>query len=222
VFDSQKRFVIARLDTEADGTELLTAPAELSRFGRDDLGAPHPALEQILTRLKLWVTHPEWMKQMRVRQRGSYLFVGPTGTGKTTHLKVLARELTDFIEGLTGERVSRLVVCDASSFFSPWFGETEAKITAWIEKIGRLGRLRLTTRDGREIPVPLVVVIEEAEGLFRSRSESASSSHLFDRPLALLLQKLDALTDTLDVPLVFCSTRLPGAVWEFVRPRSDR
>jgi SpoVK/Ycf46/Vps4 family AAA+-type ATPase len=110
------------------------------------------------------------------------------------------------VEALTGERVSRLVQCDASQFYSQWFGETESRISAWFEKLGKLGRLTLRARDGREVRVPLLVVLEEAEALFRSRSEADASSHLFDRPLALLLQKLDALTAHLDVPLVFCST----------------
>jgi SpoVK/Ycf46/Vps4 family AAA+-type ATPase len=119
---------------------------------------------------------------------------------------VLARELADFVEALTGQRVSRLVQCDASQFWSQWFGETEARINTFFEKLSKLGRLTLHTRDGREVAVPLLVVLEEAEALFRSRSEADASSHLFDRPLALLLQKMDALTAALDVPLVVCST----------------
>jgi len=143
---------------------------------------------------------------MRVRQRMSYLFVGPTGTGKTFLLKILARELTDYIENLTGQRVSRLVMCDASSFYSPWFGQTEENINKWFEKLQKLGADVLYTKDGDEVRVPLLVVLEEAEALLRGRGEMGGSGHLFDRPLAQILQKLDALTDELNVPLLFCST----------------
>jgi hypothetical protein len=205
-FDPVRRFVLSVLDTESDGRELLADPATLSKFSRADLGAAHPALDQMLFRLKAEVLFPEWARRLRARQRTSYLLVGATGTGKTTHIKVLARELTDFVEELTGERVSRLVLCDASTFYSPWFGETEAKIRAWFERLHRLGSVVLRTRDGREVRVPLLIVLEEVEALFRSRGEFGGSSHLFDRPLALLLQLLDSLTDTLDVPLLFCST----------------
>jgi SpoVK/Ycf46/Vps4 family AAA+-type ATPase len=156
--------------------------------------------------MKMWVRFPDWMKTMRARQRMSYLFVGPTGTGKTMHLKILARELMDFVEQLTGQRVSRLVMCDASSFYSPWFGQTEENITRWFERIHKLGATVLRGKDGREVRVPLLIVLEEAEALLRNRGEMGGSSHLFDRPLALMLQKLDSITDQLDIPLLFCST----------------
>src|SRR5262249_58462547 len=114
--------------------------------------------------------------------------------------------LTDFVEGLTGQRVSRLVMCDASSFYSPLFGATEENIKRWFESLARLGKLVLRGKDGRPVKVPLLVVLEEAEALLRGRGEGGGSSHLFDRPLALMLQKLDAITNELEVPLIFCST----------------
>jgi hypothetical protein len=205
-FDPLRRFVLAVLDTESDGRELLADPEALSKFSRADLGAAHPILDQMLFRLKAEVLFPEWSRRLRVRQRTSYLLVGATGTGKTTHIKVLARELTDFVEELTGRRAGRLVLCDATSFYSPWFGETEGKIRAWFDRLHRLGAATLRARDGREVRVPLLIVMEEVEALFRSRGEFGGSSHLFDRPLALILQLLDSLTDALDVPLLFCST----------------
>lgn len=206
VFDPVGKFVHTVLETKTDGADLLVDPASLTSVGRADLGAPNPILEEILFRLKMWVKHADWMKLMRARLRMSYLFVGPTGTGKTMLLKVLARELSDFVFELTGERVSRLVMCDASSFYTPLFGATEERIVNWFDKLKTLGKLVLRGKDGREIRVPLMVVLEEVEALVRGRGEVGGSSHLFDRPLSLILQKLDALTNDLDVPLIFCST----------------
>ena len=201
-----RKFVHTVIDTQSDGSELLVPPAELSKFSRQDLGAAHPILDEILFRMRMWVRHPEWIESMGARRRASYLLVGPTGGGKSTHLKVIAREQSDDIEELTGQRLSRLVMCDASSFFSPWFGQTEQNINSWFDRLRRVGSGTLTTRDGREVKVPLLVVMEEAEGLFRSRGEFGGSSHLFDRPLAQILQKLDSLTEDLDIPLIFCAT----------------
>ena len=154
----------------------------------------------------MWVRHPEWIESMGARPRASYLLVGPTGGGKSSHIKVIAREQSDDIEELTGQRLSRLVMCDASSFYSQWFGQTEQNINNWFDQLRRLGLSTLRTRDGREIKVPLLVVMEEAEGLFRSRGEVGGSSHLFDRPLALILQRLDSLTEDLNIPLIFLVT----------------
>lgn len=206
LYDPVRKFAHEIIESKSDGTELLVPPEELAKFSRQDLGAPHPILDEILFRSRMWVRHPEWLKSLRARTRASYLLVGPTGTGKTTHLKVVAREQTDDIEALTGERVSRLVVCDASSFYSPWFGQTEQNINNWFDRLRRLGASPLKSRDGREIKVPLIVVMEEAEALFRSRGEFGGSSHLFDRPLAQILQRLDSLTEDLDIPLIFCAT----------------
>jgi ATP-dependent 26S proteasome regulatory subunit len=210
LYDPVRKFVHDLIETESDGTELLVPPAELSKFSRQELGAPHQILDEILFRIRMWARHPEWMRTMRARSRASYLLVGPTGTGKTTHLKVVAREQSDDIERLTGQRVSRLVVCDASSFYSPWFGQTEQNINSWFDRLRRVGATRLKTVDGREINVPLLVVMEEAEALFRSRGEFGGSSHLFDRPLAQILQRLDSLTQDLDIPLIFCATTNRG------------
>jgi Cdc6-like AAA superfamily ATPase len=206
VYDPVRHFVSDVIDTETKGDDLLTSPEVLAQVSRADLGAPHPVLDDMLFRMKMFVRHPEWMASMRVRPRMSYLFVGPTGTGKTFLLKILARELTDYIEELTGQRISRLVMCDASSFYSPWFGQTEENINKWFSKLATLGGVSLRAKDGREVRVPLLVVLEEAEALLRGRGEMGGSSHLFDRPLAQILQKLDSLTDELNIPLIFVST----------------
>lgn len=206
LYDPVRRFVYDVIETKSDGTELLVPPSDLSKFSRRDLGAPHPILDEIMFRIRLWVDHHDWADKMHARSRTSYMLTGPTGTGKTTHLKVAAREQCDDIEELTGQRVSRLVTCDASTFYSPWFGQTEQNINNWFERLRRIAAAPLTTRDGRTVKVPLLVVMEEVEALFRSRGDMGGSSHLFDRPLAQILQRLDALTGDLDLPLIFCAT----------------
>jgi SpoVK/Ycf46/Vps4 family AAA+-type ATPase len=106
----------------------------------------------------------------------------------------------------TGERISRLVIVDASQFWDPLFGMTEQRIAAWAEKIQKLGSQKLRGRDGRELRFPLLVAIEECESLLRQRGERDGSGHLFDRPLALLLQKIESLESALDVPIIFIAT----------------
>jgi hypothetical protein len=143
---------------------------------------------------------------MQVRNRCSYLFCGSTGGGKSYHLKLLASEIHDLVEELTGERTSRLVLADASKFWSPYFGETEQKISRWIEKLAALGAQRLKTKDGTFINMPLLVGLEECDQMLRSRGGGDSSSHLFDRPLSFLLQKTESLECALQVPIVWVAT----------------
>jgi ATP-dependent 26S proteasome regulatory subunit len=206
VYDPVRKFVYQVIDTQSDGKELLTDVAVLDTVSRADLGAPHPMLERILFRFKMWVSHPDWVKRMGVRHRMSYMFVGPTGSGKSLHLQVLGREASDFVHEVTGQRVSRLVMCDASDFYSPLFGQAEININNWFEKLKRLGSIELRDRSGRPVLVPLIVVLEEVEALVRTRGEFGGSSHLFDRLLALILQKLSSLAGELGFPIIFCST----------------
>jgi hypothetical protein len=205
LYDPIRRFVSHVVEAHSSGEELLTDISVLDKIDRSQLGAPHPILEQMLFRMKAWIEHPDYVTQLGARSKMSYLIVGPTGSGKTFHLQVLARELTDFLEELTGERVSRLVTCDASDFYTSLFGETEQRIVNWFSRLETLGKQTLRTRDGAVINPPLMVVFEEVEWL-RARGETGGSSHLFDRPLTLLLQKLSAVADVLDVPILFAAT----------------
>lgn len=206
VYDSLRQFLHRLGPDRTDGSELLTPASELSEFTVESLGSPHPVLWKLFRLLKRSVERPDWARKMKARVRWSYLFHGPTGTGKTCTLKALANLLEDWIEELTGERTSRIVFCDASHFYSPYFGEAEQKITAWFKKLSRIARKVLVTRDGRTIRVPLLVVFEEIEGLVRQRGELGASSHLFDRVLSLILQKMDEVRSELDVPLLVVST----------------
>jgi ATP-dependent 26S proteasome regulatory subunit len=201
LLDPSTRFVHESIETESDGEELVTPVEALSRFDVNELGAANPLLDDVLFRIKQRILHPEWAERMRPRETTSYLLVGPTGTGKTLHIKCIARLLMDFIEELTGERVSPLILVDTGTFFSPLFGQTEINIKAFFRKLRKIGRRVLTTHDGRKINQPFLLVLEECESLFRSRGEYGGSSHLFDRPLALLLSELSSVGSEMDMPI---------------------
>jgi SpoVK/Ycf46/Vps4 family AAA+-type ATPase len=153
------------------------------------------------------------MEQMRARLVNSYLFTGATGTGKSFHLKVIAKETSGFIYERTGQWLSRLVMADASTFYTPLFGETEGKINAFFDRLVTLGRTPLFDREGRPFRAPLIVVLEEADALFRARGEFGGSAHLFDRPLALMLQRMSSVAGELGVPATFiASSNVPGVI----------
>ena len=213
VYDSRRRFVLTVVDAQTNGQELLMELDKLPVVRRSDVGSPNPVVDQIVGHFHDAVEHPEWLTQMGARDRRSYLFIGQTGGGKSYHLKLIAHELHELVEAYTGQRTSRMFMCDASQFWSPYFGETEQRINRWAEKVQNLGCRRLRGRDGRDVLLPLLGVIEECEALFRSRGESQSSGHLFDRVLSLLLQKFESIEGALRVPIVWiCSTNRPDLV----------
>jgi hypothetical protein len=206
VYDPLTQFVLASIETGSDGDELLVDPATIAAVRRCHVAAPKRVIDEILQRVRLYITHPEWIDAMQARQRCSYLFVGGTGGGKSFHLKLLVNEIHDLVEQHTGQRTSRLVMVDASQFWDPLFGATEQKIVGWFARIEKIARRGLRGLDGREVVLPLVIAIEECEALFRSRGDMSGSGHLFDRPLSLLLQKIESLESTLQVPIIFIAT----------------
>jgi hypothetical protein len=206
LYDAATRFVDQVVNSHSDGDELLTDLASLDSVSREHLGAPHPILDDMMFRIRQGILYPHWARQMGARISASYLFSGPTGTGKTMHLKVLAREVTDFLEELTGERTSPLITVDANSFYSPLFGSTENKIHSFFERLKRLGAKSMKTKEGEIVQRPLIVVLEECEALLRSRGEMGGSGHLFDRPLSLILQKISSLGNDINVPVYFVAT----------------
>ena len=214
IYDERHRFVLDRVNTDTKGDELLASLGSLPIVRRHEVGSPHPISEQIVNHFRDAIEHPEWAEQLGSRARKSYLFIGQTGGGKSYHIKLIATEIHDLVEQYTGTRQSRVFLCDASQFWSPYFGETEQRITNWAKKVEKLGSQKLVDKKGKEISVPMLGVIEEAEALFRSRGgDQHASGHLFDRVLALLLQKLESVENAIGVPIVWvCSTNRPDLI----------
>jgi SpoVK/Ycf46/Vps4 family AAA+-type ATPase len=205
VYDAERNFVVAEARLDCGGDDLLVDLAAVPEVRREAVGAPHPVVDEILDDIRIGAERKEWAEQMGKRDRRSYLFVGITGGGKSHHLKLISTELHDWIEQQTGHRTSRLIMVDASQFWSPYFGETEQRIARWADKLYNLGKQTLTDRNGHAFRSPIVVVIEECETLLRSRNDG-TSNHLFDRPLGLLLQKTESLEGALEVPIIWLAT----------------
>jgi ATP-dependent 26S proteasome regulatory subunit len=206
VYDPQRRFVHSVVGTERREDAILTPASELSGFSLDGLGAPNPVIWRILRIVRSAIEHPEWEGAMQARKRRSFLFWGPSGTGKTATIKTIVNLVADWFEEVTGLREPRLAFCDASTFLSSYVGETEQRIVKWLDRLSRVARRPVVARDGRTFVPVTFAVLEEADGLLRNRGEPDGSGHLFDRFLSLFLNKLDDATRSLDAPIVFIAT----------------
>jgi ATP-dependent 26S proteasome regulatory subunit len=219
VYDPHRHFVHRLIQEKVDGTDILTPLSELSGFNLDSLGAPHPVINKILQVLKRDLLHPEWKASMGARMRHSYLFYGPSGGGKTSSIKVIVNLIADLFEEITGKREVRVVFCDVSTFYSPYLGESEQRITRWFKKLGAQAKIEVVAKDGRIVQVPVVVVFEEIDGLVRQRGEFGASSHLFDRLLSLILMKMSSATNELDAPILTISTSNKKELLDFAARR---
>jgi hypothetical protein len=206
IYDPISQFALAGIETGSNGDELLVDPNRIAKVRRPDVGAPKPVVDEILDLFRQHLENPDWIDQMRVPQRASYLFAGVTGGGKSYHLSLIFQGVLEIVEEFCGVQSSRLVMVDTSRFYSPYFGVTEQNINGWMASIQKLGEQQHRARDGRLLRVPLVIALEECEALLRSRGESQGSGHLFDRPLALLLQKTESLESALRVPIIWIMT----------------
>lgn len=204
--DDGARVVVELIDKASTGEALLTSMEVLDTIDLAQICDLQPAVAEIIFRCESFVSHPEWLKALNVRPSCSYLFCGPTGTGKTMALNIIARKLADYVENLTGKRMSRLVRADTSTFFTSYFGETEQRIKAWWDGIRALGAEPILDKDGNQIKVPLLVVLEEGEALFRARGSEDASSHLFDRPLSLMLSQASSVGQEMSTPIITIMT----------------
>ncbi len=214
IYDDRHRFVLDHANTDTDAKEMLAELDSLPIVHRDQVGSPNEEALMVINHFQDAIEHPEWLEKLGSRDRKGYLFIGSTGGGKSYHIKLIATEIHDMVEKYTGSRQGRVLICDASQFWSPYFGETEQRINTWAKKLQKLGSMKVKGKDGEEVAVPLMVVVEECEALFRSRGgDQHASGHLFDRVLSLLLQKLESAEDAIHVPIVWvCSTNRPDLV----------
>ncbi len=204
ILDAARSVVLAVIEQTSEPSELL-APVESLGGKISDLGAPPAVIDEILASLRDEIDHPEWSSRLGRRARRSFLFHGPTGTGKSTAIRAIAGEHTRWIEERTGAARSRVVFCDATRFHSPWFGDGERRVRAFFDQIHRLAGEKHRLTDGREVRLPVIVVLEELDGLVRRRSEAAPGA-LHDRILALILQQVDGAERDPDRPIVFIAT----------------
>ncbi len=210
VYDPRTRFIERPISSRAEPSDLAAELDSLKKVAEEDLGALKPELKELLERIECMIHHPEWFQRLRSEPRLGYLLCGPTGTGKSFSAAYVVTQFHQMIAALVGRPISRTVVVNASEFWSPWFGETEQKIIRWFYQLQQFASQPIRSEDGREIYPPVIVLLEECEALFRSRSANDSSSHLFDRPLSLLLAKLDSSEDTLRAPIIWlCTSNRP-------------
>lgn len=203
IVDEQRSFIsLVMPEIEDHGESVLTPMEVLDSLDISRYSEISHAADEILFRAKAFVDHPEWLERFEVRNACSFLFCGPTGTGKSTALKIIAKKLSDHVETLTGERQSRLVMADSTTFYTSFFGETEQRIKHWFEQLRKLGHKKLHDKSGKEIKVPILVVIEEGEALFRARGAEDASAHLFDRPLSLILQMSSSVAGEISTPII--------------------
>jgi ATP-dependent 26S proteasome regulatory subunit len=172
-----------------------------------DIGRPHWVLDLLVRRVRLMLFRPEVLRGFDQRPRVAVLLTGPSGCGKTLTIRAFLREFDRMLVERTGRNDlgSRVVRVKVSELLSEWLGRSDKNVEELFNDIQSVAQGEVETSAGERVLLPVVVVMEEVEGLARRRGEAGAA--IYDRILATLLQRLDDPTDELGrLPLVLIST----------------
>ncbi len=172
-----------------------------------DVGKPHWVLDYMLRKLRLLLFREDLLKQFDLRPRFSVLLTGPSGCGKTLTIRAVLHEFNRMLMERTGREDlgSRVVRVKGSELLSEWLGRTDKNIEDLFNDIRSIASTPVETTSGEKLLLPVVVIMEEIEGITRRRGHQDAG--VYDRLLTTFLQRLDDTTDDLSqLPLLFIST----------------
>jgi hypothetical protein len=172
-----------------------------------DIGKPHWILDHLIKRLRVFLFRPDLLARFDLRPRSAVLLTGPSGCGKTLTIRAFLREFDRAIVERTGREDlgSRVIRVRVAELLSEYLGRSDKNIDELFDDIRAVAGTTIETADGEKILLPVVVILEEVEGLARRRGEPGAGT--YDRILATLLQRLDDPTDELGkLPLLLIST----------------
>src|SRR6185503_16075068 len=148
------------------------------------------------------MTQPELRRRFKLPRCLTSLLYGVTGGGKTLAVQALHRRLYEVMCEVTGvpmdqlpPRVFRLV---PSQIYSMWLGESDKSMARFFEEIEQAADEKFLAPDGREWTMPVLVILEEIDGVARARGQDA----IYDRVLVTALQQLDTTRPELKDKLI--------------------
>jgi ATP-dependent 26S proteasome regulatory subunit len=172
-----------------------------------DIGRPHWILDHMLRRLRILLFRPDLLQRFDLRPRFSALLTGPSGCGKTLTICAFLSVFQKLLAKHTGRKDlgSRVVRVKVAELLSEWLGKTDKNIEELFNDIQAIAATEVETTRGNRVQLPVVVILEEVEGLARRRG--GNDAAVYDRILTTLLQRLDGPTDDLGkLPLFVLST----------------
>lgn len=169
---------------------LAREPVPDVRCGRD-LGTPPAYIDEALGMVRLEMQRPELRRRWRLRRCMARLLAGVSGSGKTFSILALWRGLYELMSEVTGVPVDalppRVMRLRPAEILSKWLGEADRNLDRFFDEAEQLADEAFVTPDGRRFELPVLVVIEEADGMGRNRGDEP----IHDRILTTALQRLD-------------------------------
>ncbi|MHC4942561.1 MAG: ATP-binding protein [Planctomycetota bacterium] len=208
MFCPRRHFAFERIEPEETRHSRFIDRSQLPAvIATRDIGDPHPILGYLIRRTQVMLFREDLLARYDLRPRCCVLMTGRSGTGKTLTIRAFLHEFNGMITERTGRTDigSRVIRLKMSELLSKWFGESDKNIDALMDDIHALASEEIETVDGHCIRIPLMVIMEEAEGIARRRGEYDGS--VYDRVIGTLLQRLDDPThDLAGLPIIMIAT----------------
>lgn len=172
-----------------------------------DIGQPPKVIGEVSRHIREEMTRPELRRRFRLRPCRTWLLRGVSGTGKTLAVQAIHRQMYEIMSEVTGTPIEqlppRVFRFRNSKMLSMWLGESDKNADRIFDEVEKLAQIPYENHKGKPFSLPVLVVMEEADGFGRARGEEA----IYDRILSTILQRLDpnrrGLSDRL---VVFLST----------------
>ena len=156
-----------------------------------DLGAPSRCIEDISRHVRLELTQPQLRRRYGLRRCCTKLLCGVSGTGKSLTISAIHRRICEIVSEVSGVPLEqlppRLIRIKQDQILSMWLGESEKNWERAMQETLQLADEPFTKPDGGQLKLPVLLVLEEVDGVGRARGHEA----IHDRILTTILQSLD-------------------------------
>jgi ATP-dependent 26S proteasome regulatory subunit len=154
-----------------------------------DMAAPPAFIREISEMVQLEMTDPEKRRRYGLRPCVMKLLTGMPGTGKSFAIYGLIREIYTVISRVSQTPIedlpSRVMRLKASTVLSQWLGKSEKNIARFFNEIEQLAMQPFVSPEGKEFHLPVIVVLEEIDGLARHRGQEPVMDRIFTTLLEL-------------------------------------
>lgn len=156
-----------------------------------DLGAPPTYIEELTEHVRQEMLIPEVRRRYRLPRCELRFLSGVSGSGKTYSLMALERRIYEVMAEVTGTPVEqlprRVLRLRPGQFLSKWLGESDQNLERFFDEMEQLAARPFVAADGKVHELPVLVILEEVDGLARQRGQEA----IYDRIMTTALQRLD-------------------------------
>ncbi len=208
LFCSNRHFAFDSLSSKEDRNRRFVDRAMVPDvIASRDIGEPHWILGYLIRHTRVLLFRKDLIEDFDFRPGCRILMSGRSGTGKSLTIRAFLNAFSTLLEERTGRKdlCSRIIWIQLSDLLSKWFGESDKNIDALMDDIYAVASEEVETADGERIRLPLVLIMEEAEGLGQRRG--GMDGGVYDRVIGTLLQRLSgSFKDLGPLPIIMIAT----------------